>query len=141
MWKGYIRGLNVTFPGCGETSTLFRGKLSPRVVSIRPSRSSISRWAWGFHIMRGGIDAGDSCIRPLVVGVADLGKDFWFGDGKISSLVVARPRLGPDEQLSTRAVSMSPRQSAINRWRSGSHTVPGGVDPGITVFAPGVLEL
>ena len=32
-------------------------------------------------------------------------------------------------------------QSAISRWGWGFHTVRGGIDPGITVFVPGVLEL
>lgn len=48
-------GLNI--PGCGEKSTM-----SPRKTVNQPV-------GFGFHTLRGGVDAGDVRFRPRVVGV------------------------------------------------------------------------
>ena len=40
---------------------------------------------WGFHTVRGGINPGDHRFCPRFVGVADVRKDFWFGDVNLSS--------------------------------------------------------
>ena len=44
--------------------------------SANPSQSAISRWGWGFHTVRGGIDPGDHLIRPGFVGVVDIWNNF-----------------------------------------------------------------
>ena len=36
---------------------------------MNPSQSIITQWGWGFHTLRGGIDPGDRCVRPRIVGV------------------------------------------------------------------------
>ena len=72
---------------------------------MSPSQSAITQWGWGFHILRGGINPGDLRFRPRVVVVAEIWKDFFPGDGKLSSPGVAGPRRWPEEQLSPRAGS------------------------------------
>ena len=37
-----------------------------------PSQSTIGRWGWGFHTVRGGFDPGEHRFRPRVVGVVDV---------------------------------------------------------------------
>ena len=68
MEQFLIRGWDPILPGCGGTSTLARGEISPRAgpmsPSRSPSRSTISQWGWGFHTVEGGIDPGDLRFRP-----------------------------------------------------------------------------
>ena len=35
---------------------------------------------WGFYTARGGMDRGDLCFRPQVVGVVEIWSDFSSGD-------------------------------------------------------------
>ena len=58
MW-----GWNLSSPGCAGSSTI-------------PRQSAIGQWDWGFHTVRGGVDPGDHCFRPQVVGVVKVWKDF-----------------------------------------------------------------
>ena len=51
-------------------------------------------------------------------------------DGILSFPAAAGPRRWPEGQLSPRAGSMSPSQSAITQWGWGFHTLRGGIDPG-----------
>ena len=128
--------------GCGGTSALARGaKPSPRAGSMRPSRSAITQWGWGFHTLRGGIDPGDLRFRPRVVGVVEVRKYSRSGDGNLSSPGAAGPRRWPEGQLSLRAGSMSPSQSAITRWGWDFHTLRGGIDPGDMCFRPRFVEV
>ena len=87
-----------------------------------------SQWGWGFHTLRGGIDPGDLRFRPRDVECLKLLKDFSSGDETISSPGATGPRSWQEGQLSLRAVSMSPGQSATRQWRGGFHAVPGGID-------------
>ena len=49
--------------------------------TTNPSRSTISRWGWGFYTVRGGIDPGDRRFRPRFVGVVELWQGVWSGAG------------------------------------------------------------
>ena len=68
----------------------------------------------GVSTLWGGIDLWDHRFGPWLVGVVEMWKDFWSGDGTLSSSGAAHPRRWPDGQLSPRAGSMSPSQSAIS---------------------------
>ena len=70
------RGWELILPGCGGTSALPEGQLSPRVGSMSPSQSAITQWSWGFHTVWGGIGPGDLILRPRVVGVVEIWKGF-----------------------------------------------------------------
>ena len=50
-----------------------------------PSQSAIAQWDWVFHNVRGGFDPRDHRFRPLVVGLVDVWRDFWYGDRTLSS--------------------------------------------------------
>ena len=96
---------------------------------MRPSQSAITQWGWGFHTLRGDIDQRDIFFRPQVVGVVDIFGGFRAGDGNVSSPGAVEPRRWPEGQLSPRAGSISPSQSAITQWGWGFHTLRGGIDP------------
>ena len=89
--------------------------------------------------MWGGIDPGDLCFRPRVVGFVEIWRDFSSGDEKLSSPGATGPRRWPEGQLSPLAGSMSPSQSAITQWVWGFHTLRGGIDPGDFHFRPRVV--
>ena len=64
--------------------------------------------------------------------------------GKLSSPGAAGPRRWPKGQLSPRAGSRSPRQSAITQWGRGFHTLLGGNDLGdlsLRFWVVGVVEI
>ena len=82
----------------------------------------------GFDTVRGGIDPGDLRLRPQHVGVIRMLKDFSSGDETILSPGATGPRRWHEGQLFTRAVSMSPDQSATSQLREGFLAVPGGID-------------
>ena len=64
-----IQEWELSFPECGGTSTLSPGAtLAAHWLHVSASQSAFSRWGWGFHIERGGIDPGDHCVP----GVRDL---------------------------------------------------------------------
>ena len=46
-----------------------------------PSQSAISRWGWGFHTVRGGVDPADHRFRPRVVGFVEVYRDSEPGMG------------------------------------------------------------
>ena len=98
-----------------------------------------SRWGWGFHTLRGGIDPGNLrlCSR---VKVAERWMIFLSGDETASSPGAAGHRSWPKAHLSRRAGSM--RQQPTNGV--GLHTVRGGIDPGDLRFSAkdvGVLQM
>ena len=47
-----------------------------RWFSTIPSQSAIGQWDCGFHTVRGGFDPGDHRLRPQVVEVVKVLKDF-----------------------------------------------------------------
>ena len=57
-------------PGMGS----YRPQVALDIFSS-PSQSTIGRWGWGFHTVRGGFDPGDHRSRPQVVGAVDVWKD------------------------------------------------------------------
>ena len=103
---------------------------------MRPSQLAISQWGWGSQTVRGGIDPGDISFRPQFVGVVEVWKDLSSG---VSSPGAAGPRRWPEGQLSPRAGSMSPSQSATSRWGWGFRIVQSGLDPGDLRFRPRVV--
>ena len=80
--------------------------------------------------MGGGIDPGDLCFCPRVVGVVEMRREFSSGDNTLSSLGAAGPRRCPERQLSPRAASTSLSQSATTQLGWSFHTLRGGIDPG-----------
>ena len=97
-----------------------------------------------FHTLRGGIDPGDLCFRPQVVGVVEVWRELSSGDKTLSSPGAAGPRRWPERQLSPRAGSMSPSQSVITQRGWSFHTLRGGIDPGDLCLRPrfvGVEEI
>ena len=111
---------------------------------MSPSQSATGRWGLGFHTVRGSIDAGNHHFRLRFVGVVEIWKYFCSGDGILSYPGAGRPRRWPEGQLSPRAGSMSPSQSATGRWGLGFLTVWGGINPGDLRFRPraiGVVEV
>ena len=116
IWKGSEPGMGTHLPrGRRELGVGPSGKLSPRNGSMSPSQSAITQWGWGFHIQRGGIDQGNLRFCTHVVRVVSICKNFHSGDEILSSPGVAGPRRCPERQLSPRAESMSPSQSAITQ--------------------------
>ena len=67
--------------------------------STNPSSSAIGRWGWSFHTVRGGIDAGDHCLSPRVVGVAEIMGDFRIAERALSSSGAAGLGGSPEGQL------------------------------------------
>ena len=100
-----------------------------------------SQLGWGFHTLRAGIDQEDLRFRPRVIRGVEIWTDFRSGDANLSSPATAGPRRCPEGQLSTRAGSMSPSQSATSQLGWDFHTLRGSIDLGICVFIPGLLEL
>ena len=94
---------------------------------------------WGFYTARGGIDTGDLCFHPRVVGVVEVRREFSSGEKTLSSLGAAGPRRWPEGQLSPCAGSMSLIQAAISQRGWGLHTLRGGIDPGDHRFRPQVV--
>ena len=78
------RGWEVILPGCGGTSTLAREITLAARWLHKPQPVGNQPAGWGFHTARGGIDPGDLCFRPRVVGVAKVWKDIESGDGSLS---------------------------------------------------------
>ena len=71
-------------------------------------------------------------------------ESFLIRGWELSSPGVAGPRCCPEGQLSPRAGSMSPSQSAITQWGWGFHILRGGINPRDLRFRPpvvGVVEM
>ena len=71
--------------------------------------------------------------------VVEMWKDFPSRDGNLSSPGAVGPRGWLEGQLSPRASSMSPSQSAITLCGWGFPTLRGSIDPGDLRFRPRVL--
>ena len=91
--------------------------------------------------MRGGFDPGDQSFRPRVVEFVDVWKGFSPKDDNLSSPGAAGPQRWLEGQLSPRAGSMTPSQSAITHWGWGFHTLRGGIDPRDLRFRPRVVGI
>ena len=52
------------------------GQHSPRVGSMSPVQSAITKWDWGLHTLRDSIDPGNVRFRPRVVGVVEIWANF-----------------------------------------------------------------
>ena len=77
-----------------------------------PIRVALARrtTGWGFHTLRGRIVPRYLRFRPRIVGVVEVWRSFWSGEGNLSSPGAAGPRRWPKGQLSPRAGSISPSQ-------------------------------
>ena len=84
--EGYlIRDWKLCSPGSAGPRRWPEGQLSLRAGFMSPCQSAISKCGWGFHTARGGIDPGDLCFPPGVVGVVEVWRDFSSGDKTLSS--------------------------------------------------------
>ena len=72
----FIRDETKSSPGAAGSRCWLEGQLSTHAGAMSPSQSATSHWGWGFHTVRGGIDAGDLRFRPWVVGIVEIWKDF-----------------------------------------------------------------
>ena len=131
----------ISSPGAAEPRRWIERQLSPRAGSMSTTQSALSLWGWSLHTVRGGIDPGDLCFRPRVVGVDEIRKDFRSRDKTLSSPGAAGPRRWPEGQLSPRAGSMSFIQSATSQWGWGLDILRGGVDPGDLRFRPLIVRV
>ena len=96
--------------------------------STNLSQSAISRWGWGFHTVRGGIDPGDRRVLPGCVGVANIWKDFSSLDGTLSSPGALAQQTRADQHNQSVRLGFS---------RCAGRYLPGGSP----FIVPGVLEL
>ena len=120
MWK-YILSADETLSSLGShgTSVLAEGELFPRARAMRQklvSEVGVS----GIREYR----LGGSPFRDGAVGVVELWKYFFYGHKALSSPIAAGPRHWSDEQLSPRAGSMSPGESASSQWGCLLYTSP-----------------
>ena len=87
--------------------------------------------------MEGFLIRGLELIRPECGGTSALAR----GATITARWLHAGTSTFPERQLSPRAGSMSLSQLATSQLGWGFHTLRGGIDPGICVFVPGLLEL
>ena len=71
---------------------------------------------WDCHTLCGGFDPWDHRLGSWSVGVVEIQTDFLLKSGTLSSTCAAPPRRWPEGQLSPRAGSMSPNESATSPW-------------------------
>ena len=71
-----IRGWELILPGCDGTSALSREATLAARWLHEPQPISNQLVGWGFYTVRGGIDPGDLCFRPQVVGVVEICRYF-----------------------------------------------------------------
>ena len=72
-WKDSSPGDgNLSSPGAVGPRRWPEGQISPRVGSMSPSQSAITRWGWGLLTL----NLGDLRLRPRVVEVVDIWKGF-----------------------------------------------------------------
>ena len=76
IWNVFKSGDETLSPGAAGPRRCPERELSPRAGSMTLSQLATSQWRWGFHTLRGGIDAGDLRFSPQVVGVVEIWKDF-----------------------------------------------------------------
>ena len=63
-------------PGAAGPRRWLEGQPPTRAGSMSPSQSATSQRGCGLHTLWGGIDPGDLYIRPRVVGVVEIRRDF-----------------------------------------------------------------
>ena len=92
---------------CGSISNPGMGAYPPHVRynSTSRSQSAISQWGWGFPHRAERYRPGDHRLRPRFIGVVQVWKGLWPGDGT----------LFPQDA----AGSTNPSQSAISQWDWG----------------------
>ena len=71
-----IRDKMLSSPGAAGPRRCPERQLSPRAGSMSLIQSATSQLGWGFHTLRGGVDPRDIRLRPRVVGVVEIWKDF-----------------------------------------------------------------
>ena len=133
------RGWELIFPWCGGTSTLSQGAPLAACWLNEPQPISNHPVGLGFPHPAGRYRPGGSAFSSVASWSCGDMEGILSGDGKLSSPGVARPRCWPEGQLSLRAGSMSPSQSAITQWGWGFYTLRGGIDPGDMRYCPRVV--
>ena len=141
MERFLIREWAIILPGCDRTAALARGAILAARWLQEPQPISNHPVGLGFPHPAGRYRPGRPAFTSSVVRVVEIWKEFWSGDGNLSSPGAAGPRRWPERQLSPRAGSMSSSQSAITQWSWGFHTLQGGIDPGDLPVRPRLLEL
>ena len=74
--EGFFSGDETRSPGAAGPRRWVEGQPPTRAGSMSPSQSATSQRGCGLHTLRGGIDPGDLYIRPRVVEVVEIRKDF-----------------------------------------------------------------
>ena len=114
-----------SLPGAAQPRRWPKAHLSPRAGLMRQHPTS----GVGVSTPAGAESTrGISVYDPRMFRGLRMLKDFSSGDESILSPGATGPRSWQEGQLSSRAVSMSPGQSATSQWRKGFHAVPGGID-------------
>ena len=62
----------ISFPGAAGPRRHPEWQLAPRAGFMSSSKSAITQLGCSFHSVRGGIDPGDLCFRPRVVGIVEV---------------------------------------------------------------------
>ena len=116
---------------------------SPGCADFKYKRQPISDWLVGLgfpHRAERYRPGGSALLSPGCWSCSDI-EGFLIRGWNLSSPGAAEPWCCREGQLSPRAGSMSPIQSATSQWVLGFQILRGGIDPGDSVFVPGLLEL
>ena len=138
--EGFLtRRWELILPGCSGTSALAREATIAACCLHEPQPISNQPVGLGFQHHAGRYRPGGSAFSsPASWSCRDM-DGFLTGDGELSSPGAAGPQRWPEGQLSPRAGSMSPSQSAITQWGWRFQTLRGGIDPGDLRFRPQVV--
>ena len=132
------RRWELILPGCSGTSALAREATIAACCLHEPQPISNQPVGLGFQHHAGRYRPGGSAFSsPASWSCRDM-DGFLTGDGELSSPGAAGPQRWPEGQLSPRAGSMSPSQSAIPLWGWGFHTLRAVSTRGICVFVPSI---
>ena len=72
-WKDLRYGIkSLSSSGTARRQRYLERQFSQRAGSVTPSQSATDERGWRFHTVRDGIDPGDRCFGPRIVGVVDL---------------------------------------------------------------------
>ena len=136
-----IRRWDLTLPVSGTTSTLVGGATLATRWLQQPQPISNQPVGLGFpHRAERYRPGGSALLSPGCWSCSDI-EGFLIRGWNLSSPGAAEPWCCREGQLSPRAGSMSPIQSATSQWVLGFQILRGGIDPGDSVFVPGLLEL
>ena len=137
-----IRGWDLILPASGATSALARDAIPTTswVHEPQPVSNRLQVMGLGFPHRARRYRPEGSPFSSLGWSCRDLER-FLNRGRQLSSPGAGAPCRWPEGQLSPRADSMSPSQSAISQWGWGFHAVWGDIDPENLRFRPRLLEL